>query len=225
MNENYKWNGVTFNSKGIIIEETPIIPKAKKNFTNYTIPGKSGFTSIDNKTYDSIPFTLKCHFKDGVGNREEIAAWLDGYGTLQVDEEKEYKGQISNTIPFEKVTRFRKFPVQFLLQPIAQAVEPTIISRTTTGSFDSDTYTDSFPIIRVTGSGTITIGLNGIQFTIYNASGEYILDCGAKVITNNGSNASNSMSGDFPKVINGSNALTVTGTVTALTIEYKKSYL
>lgn len=225
MNDNYKWNGVTFNSKGIVIEEVPIVPKAKKIFTNYNIPGKSGYTSIDSKTYDSIPFTLKCHFKDGVGNREEIAAWLDGYGTLQLDGEKEYKGQISNTIPFEKVISFRKFPVQFLLQPIAQAVTPTIISSTTSTTFTSDTYTDSFPIIKVTGSGTITINLNGIQFTIYNASGEYILDCGAKVITNSGVNASNSMSGDFPKVITGSNALTVTGTVTALTIEYKKSYL
>jgi len=123
------------------------------------------------------------------------------------------------------VISFRKFPVQFLLQPIAQAVTPTIISSTTSTTFTSDTYTDSFPIIKVTGSGTITINLNGIQFTIYNASGEYILDCGAKVITNSGVNASNSMSGDFPKVITGSNALTVTGTVTALTIEYKKSYL
>ncbi len=225
MNDNYKWNGVTFNSMGIIIEETPIIPKPKKSFTKYVIPGKSGYTSIDNKTYDELPFTLKCHFKDGVGNRDEIAAWLDGYGTLQVDADKEYKGYISNSISFQQVFRFRKFPIQFMLQPIGQAVEPTTISSTTSTTFTSDTYTDAFPIIKVTGSGTITINLNGIQFSIYNASGEYVLDCGAKVITNNGSNASNSMSGDFPKVISGSNALTVTGTVTALTIEYKKSYL
>ena len=225
MNDNYKWNGVSFNDMGIIIEETPIIPKPKKSFTKYVIPGKSGYTSIDNKTYDELAFTLKCHFREDLGNRDDIVAWLDGYGTLQVSADREYKGYISNTIPFEKVFRFRKFPIQFMLQPIGQAVEPTIISSTTSTTFTSDTYTDSFPIIRITGSGTISVNLNGTPFTIYNASGEYILDCGAKVITNNGSNASNSMSGDFPKVIKGNNALSVTGTVTALTIEYKKSYL
>lgn len=225
MNDNYKWNGVSFYSMGIIIEETPIIPKPKKSVTKYVIPGKSGYTSIDNKTYDELPFTLKCHFREDLGNRDEIAAWLDGYGTLQVSDDREYEGYISNTIPFQKISRFRKFPIQFMLQPIGHAVEPTIISSTTSTTFTSDTYTDSFPIIRITGSGTISVNLNGTSFTIYNASGEYILDCGAKVITNNGSNASNSMSGGFPKVIKGSNALSVTGTVTALTIEYKKSYL
>lgn len=223
MNENYKWNGISFNSKGVIIEETPIIPKPKRSFTQYTIPGRSGYLAIDNKTYDAIPFTLKCHYRNG--NREDISSWLDGYGRLQIDNEKEYIGYISNSIPFEKVARFRKFQVQFMLQPIGRAVTPTIVNMTSTGVFESDTYTDAYPIITLTGTGNITIGLNGIQFTIYEADGTYILDSEAKVITKNGINASNSMSGDFPKVINGNNALTVTGDVTALTIEYKKSYL
>lgn len=225
MNENYKWNGIAFNNMGVIIEETPIIPKSKRSFTQYTIPGKSGFLAIDNKTYDPLPFTLKCHYKDGVGNREEIAAWLDGYGTLQIDDEKEYTGYISNTIPFEKVVRFRKFPVQFMLQPIAKAITPTIITATESGSFDSDTYTDAYPKITITGTGTITCYINTIGFTIYDANGTYILDCEAKVITKSGINASNSMSGEFPKIINGGNALTLTGNISALTIEYKKTYL
>ena len=225
MNENYKWNGVTFNSKGIIIEDTPVMPKAKKRFTQYTIPGANGFKTIDNKTYEAIPFTLKCHYKEGTGNREQIGAWLDGYGKLQIDDEKEYTGYISNTIPFEKVVSFKKFPVQFMLQPIAKAVNATTINMTTPGTFQSDTYTNAYPIIKVTGTGNITIGLNGTQFTIYSASGEYILDCEAKVITKNGFNESANMSGDFPVVKNGSNQLTITGSVTALTIEYKKSYL
>ena len=115
MNENYKWNGVTFNSKGIIIEDTPVIPKAKKRFTQYTIPGANGFKTIDNKTYEAIPFTLKCHYKEGIGNRDQIGAWLDGYGTLQIDDEKEYTGYISNTIPFEKVVSGRFVPLIILL--------------------------------------------------------------------------------------------------------------
>lgn len=225
MNDNYKWNGVTFNSMGIIIEETPVIPKPKRNYTQYTIPGKNGYLAIDNKCYDPLPFTLKCHYKEGIGNRNEIAAWLDGYGTLQVDADKEYKGYISNSISFQQVFRFRKFPIQFMLQPIAKAVNKTTVNMVSSGYFSSDTYTDAYPVIKVTGTGTITIGLNGTQFTIYNADGQYILDCEAKVITKNGGNASNSMSGDFPRVVSGTNALTITGTVTALTIEYKKSYL
>ena len=35
MNENYKWKGFSFNSKGIIIEKTPIPNKPKHSYTQY----------------------------------------------------------------------------------------------------------------------------------------------------------------------------------------------
>lgn len=225
MNDNYKWKGVTFNSKGIIIEKTPIVPKANHSFTKYTIPGKNGYLSIDNKTYDPISFSLECHLNTAKANMNEIRAWLDGYGTLQVDSERIYTGYISNSISFEKIVNFRKFIVQFMLQPIAQSSTPTIVTSTETTTFQSESYTNSNPIITLTGSGNITIGLNGTSFTIYDADGTYILDCGAKIITKNGTNQSMNMSGDFPYVVSGTNSLTVTGTVTDLSLSYYKTFL
>lgn len=224
MNDNYKWNNTTFNSKGIIIEKVPVIPRAEHSYTIYEIPGRNGDLTIDDKTYKSIPFSMECHFKEGA-NVNEIRAFLDGYGTLQVDNEKAYIGRITNQIDFEKVVRFQKFIIQFMLQPVAKALTSTTVTRTTTGSFTSDTYTNSYPTITITCSGDTTITLNGISFTIHSADGTYILDCEAKVITKSGANASGVMSGDFPFVKNGTNNLTVSGTVTAMTIEYKKTYL
>lgn len=225
MNENYKWKGITFNSMGVVIEETPIMPKPKNNFTQYTIPGRNGFLAIDNKTYNSIPFTLKCHYNSENANRDEIAAWLDGYGTLQIDGEKEYTGFISNTIPFEKVVRFRKFPVQFMLQPIAKALETTTINALGVDDFDSDTFVETYPIITITGTGDISFSINNINFTIYEASGTYILDCEAKIITKNGINQSMNMSGDFPYIVNGNNSIVKSGNITAVSIEYKQTFI
>lgn len=224
MNNNYKWNNVTFNSKGIIIEKIPVVPRAKHSYESYTIPGKSGFLTIDNKTYEPVAFSLECHFKENA-NINEIRAFLDGYGELQLDNEKVYTGYISNSIDFDKIQNFQKFIIQFMLQPVAKAITKTTISQTTTGTFTSDTFTNSYPIITLTTAAEITIKLNDIAFTIHDASGTYILDCGAKVITKNGANQSGSMSGDFPFVKNGSNSLTVTGTASALKIEYYKTYL
>lgn len=224
MNNNYKWNGTTFNSKGIIIESTPIIPRAKRSYNTYEIPGRDGFLTIDNKTYEGITFSMECHFKEGA-DVNEIRAFLNGYGTLQVDNEKEYTGYISNQIDFEKIVRFRRFIIQFRLQPIAKALTTTTETRSTTGTFTSTTYTNTYPKITITCSGNVTIGLNDISFTLHGASGTYILDCEAKVITKNGVNASNIMSGDFPYVKNGTNNLSVTGSVSSMTTEYKKTYL
>ena len=225
MNENYKWKGTSFNSMGIIIEKTPITSKPKHSYNQYTIPGRSGYLAIDNKTYEPLLLSIECHLDTNNVDMNEIREWLDGYGTLQLDDEKEYTGYISNSISFEKITHFRKFIIQFTLQPLAKALETTTINALSIDSFDSDTYINAYPIITITGTGDISFSINNINFTIYEASGTYILDCEAKVITKNGINQSNNMSGNFPYIVNGSNSVVKSGNITAVSIEYKQTFI
>ena len=226
MNDNYKWNGITFNSKGIIIEKVPVIPRAKHEYTTYDIPGRNGFLTIDDKTYEGIPFELECHFKDNA-NVNEIRAFLDGYGTLQVDNEKVYTGYISNQIDFEKIVNFRKFLIQFMLQPVARALTETTTTLTTGLNKSltiNDMYTNTEPTFEVTASGNVSVTWNEKTFNIYNADGTYILDCNAKVITKSGVNASGSMSGEFP-TLKPSNTYSTTGTISSFKVKYYKPYL
>lgn len=226
MNDNYKWNGTTFNSMGIIIEKTPIPNNPKHSYTQYTIPGRDGYLAIDNKTYDPLLLSLECHFDtNNVADINELRAWLDGYGELQINDERVYTGYISNSISFEKITHFRKFLIQFTLQPIAKAVESTIVNALSIESFTSDTYTKAFPTITITGTGDISFSINNVGFTIYDADGTYVLDCDAKVITKNGINQSMNMSGNFPYIVNGSNSIIKSGTITAVSIEYKQTFI
>lgn len=225
MNENYKWKGTGFNSMGIIIEKTPITNKPKHSYTQYTIPGKSGYLAVDNKTYDPLTLSIECHLDSTNADMDEIRAWLDGYGELQIDDEKVYTGYISNAISFDKVMNFRRFIIQYTLQPIAKSTTTTTINGLTESSFTSDTYTNTYPTITITGTGTLSVTINSINFTIYNASGTYILDCGAKVITKEGINMSSNMSGEFPYIVNGSNSIEKTGSITSLTIEYSKNFI
>ena len=225
MNENYKWKGYSFNSKGIVIEKTPIPNKPKHSYTQYTIPGRDGYLVIDNKTYEPLLLSLECHLNTDNVDMNEIRAWLDGYGELQVNDERKYTGYISNAISFEKITRFRKFIIQFTLQPLAKAVNSTIIDVLNEDSIVSDTYTKTYPKITITGTGDISFSINNVGFTIYDANGTYILDCEAKVITKNGINQSMNMSGDFPYIVNGSNSIIKSGTITALQIEYSKTFI
>ena len=226
MNENYKWKGTTFNSMGIIIEKTPIPNKPNHSYNQYTIPGRSGYLAIDNKTYDPLLLSLECHFDtNNVADINELRAWLDGYGELQINDERVYTGFISNSISFDKITHFRKFLIQFTLQPLAKAVESTTINALAIASFTSDTYTNAYPTITITGTGDISFSINNMGFTIYDADGTYILDCGAKVITKNGINQSMNMSGEFPYIVNGSNSIVKSGTITAVSIEYNQTFI
>ena len=225
MNENYKWKGNTFNSKGIIIEKTPIANKPNHSYTQYTIPGRDGYLAIDNKTFDPIVITLECHLDTNNVDINDIRAWLDGYGELQIDNEKKYTGFISNAISFEKVLNFRKFIIQFTVQPLAKAVETTTVDGLNNALFTSDTYANAYPKITITGTGDLAFSINGVGFTLYDADGTYILDCEAKVITKNGINQSSNMSGNFPYIVNGTNSIVKSGTISALTIEYSKMFI
>ena len=225
MNSDYKWNGTSFNSMGIIIEKTPIPNKPKHSYTEYTIPGRSGYLAIDNKTYEPLLLSLECHLDTNNVDMNEIRAWLDGYGELQINNERVYTGFISNAISFEKIMNFRKFIIQFTLQPIAKAVEATTVNALSLSTLAAETYTTTYPTITITGSGDISLSINGIEFTLDDADGTYVLDCDAKVITKNNINQSSIMSGEFPYIVDGDNSIVKSGTITALTIEYYKTFI
>lgn len=219
-----KWNGIDFKDKGIVVEKTPTISKGKKDIEIYSVAGRSGFLSIDKGTYQPFSLQVECHAKE-TANFDEIKAFLDGYGTLTFDDEREYTAIVNNAIPFEKVQMFKSFVVQFMVNPIAHDITPTTISITDDFTITGATA-DMQPILTlVADEGGTEVNINGIEFTTSNEEETtYILDCEHKIITKNGVNASNEMSGDFPYFVNGENTYQATG-VTSLTASYKKAYL
>lgn len=219
-----KWNGIEFKNKGIIVEKTPTISKGKKDIEIYSVAGKSGFLSIDKGTYQPFSLQIECHAKE-TANFDEIKAFLDGYGTLTLDGEREYTAIVNNAIPFEKVQMFKSFVVQFMVNPIAHDITPTTISITDAFTIVGATA-EMHPILTLeAAAGGAEVNINGVEFTTSNEeSATYILDCESKIITKNGINASNEMLGDFPFFINGENTYQGTG-VTSLSASYKKAYL
>ncbi len=219
-----KWNNIDLSTKGIVVEKTPTISKGKKNIETYTIEGRNGFLSIDRGTYQPFSLQIECHAKEDA-DFDQIKAFLDGYGTLSFDNEREYTAIVNNAIPFEKVQMFKSFAIQFMVNPIAHDITPTTI--TPSASFNiTGATTDMYPTITiVAASGGCEVNINGVEFTTSNEDETtYILDCENKVITKNGVNAASEMSGDFPFFKVGTNTYSGTG-VTSISASYKKAYL
>lgn len=225
-----KWKGIELSTKGIIVEKTPSIMKGKKRFQKYEIEGRNGVLVIDKGTYDSFVVTLECHFDISRYSIEEIKEFLDGYGTLSFDGEKEYTAIIQNQIEFEKVSMFRKFPIQFLVNPICTDINSTVLE------VESNNYeinieeatANMYPLLIIKGSGDVSITFNNKTFYLYelNQNNTYYLDCENKVIydTNN-VNCSRLMRYDFPYLKPKTNTISYTGTITLFKIEYKKAYI
>lgn len=219
-----KWNNIDFKDKGIVVEKTPTISKGKKNIETYSVEGRNGFLSIDRGTYQPFSLQVECHAKETT-NFDEIKAFLDGYGTLSFDGEREYTAIVNNAIPFEKVQMFKSFAVQFMVNPIAHDINPTTIDLLTNSTFTLGGTFKTNPVLEITATGDVTITINNQSFTLNDADGTYILDCENKVITKNGLNASNIMLGDFPYFVVGTNEVTTDGTITTLNASYRKAYL
>lgn len=225
-----KWKGIKLSTKGIIVEKTPSIMKGKKRFEKYEIEGRNGVLVIDKGTYDSFVVTLECHFDISRYSIEEIKEFLDGYGTLSFDGEKEYTAIIQNQIEFEKVSMFRKFPIQFLVNPICTDINSTVLE------VESNNYeinieeatANMYPLLTIKGSGDVSFTFNNKTFYLYelNQDNTYYLDCENKVIydTNN-VNCSRLMKYDFPYLKPKTNTISYTGTITLFQIEYKKAYI
>lgn len=225
-----KWKGIDLKDKGIIVEESPQIPKAKREFETYKIDGRNGVLTVDKGTYSTTSLSLKCHFDTERANIDEIKAFLDGYGTLSLENDREYTAIINNQISFEKVLRFRKFVIQFLVNPISYSVSSTTknVTGTPTTFEITDATAEMQPMIEIQGTDNVEITINNKTFHLSELENgkTYKLDCGAKeILDNNNLNSSNKMSGDFPTLKPGMNTIEYNGTITNFKITYKKAYL
>ena len=219
-----KWNNIDLKDKGIVVEKTPTISKGKKKIDTYEIDGRNGFLSIDRGTYEPFSMQVQCHAKENA-NFDEIKAFLDGYGTITFDNQREYTAIINNAIPFQKVQMFKSFAIQFMVNPIAHDISPTVIDLLEDSTFILGGTYKSNPVLEIACSGDVEITINNQSFTLNDTDGTYILDCENKIITKNGVNASNIMLGDFPSFELGENEVTIDGTVSVLNASYKKAYL
>lgn len=221
------WKGINFSDKGIIVEKTPIIPKGQKKINVYTIEGRNGFLSVDTGNYDSFVVSVGCHLKDNAETLDKVKEFLDGYGTLSFDGKREYTAIIQNSISFEKVLMFKKFIVQFLVNPVAEDIIPTtyvVESENSILNIENSTA-KIYPILEITGKGDVSVTINNQTFKLLGINGKYILDSKLKVITHNDINASNKMQYDFPTLRKGENTISYIGNVSTFKIIYRKAYL
>lgn len=224
----FYWKGITSTTKKLVVSSTPMISKPERRMEKITVPGRSGFITIDEGVYESFVISIECHFGANA-NQDDILAWLDGAGKLSLDGVRQYDAIIRNTIQLKKITNiYKEFVVQFECQPIA-----TDIAETT---FEVETNPDTlaiagatatmYPTIEITGTDDITVTINNKTFNLYDMAGKYILDSTLKVITNSlGNNVSDKMLYDFPTLQPGNNVISTTGTISEFIIKYNKSYL
>ena len=134
-----------------------------------------------------------------------------------------YKARIANQIPFEKVLRGNphcSFAVNFRCYPFWYQDNIADVTITTSGStITNPGSVYSEPIITVTGSGDITLMIGTTIVELTDVSQSIVINSALKEAYKGNTLMNDHMSGDFPVLKPGLNAISWTGTVTQVTVK------
>lgn len=227
------WKGINSDTiTGLIISELPPISKPKMKTTITKIDGRDG-DIIEELGYESYTKSIKVGLSKNY-DIDEVIKYFTGSGDLIMSNEpdKVYKCQIIEKVDYNKLLRFKTATVKFYTQPFKyKKDEPKAIlniDRETSMTVDNIGLEKSKPIIKLTGSGTVAIQLNGA--TVFNYifpenETEVIVDSIQEEAYLNGFYKNRNMTGEFPILEVGENTISWSGNLTKIEIEPKSRWL
>lgn len=226
MNDWFMWNGQKCTSLGVHVSEQPpvTIPAERATFTD--VPGRSGsLTTLEgDDVYDDMILTATC-FIENLNNVTAISNWLKGSGKVTFANRPEgcYLARVVNQIPFEKILRgnpHRSFAVNFRCKPFLYLNNSPTLPITSSGAFVTNpgsVYSE--PIITVNGNGDITLIVGMTIVELSGVNGSITLDSSLQEAYSGFTSLNSQMSGEFPRLLPGRNAISWMGNVTSLVLD------
>ena len=231
-NDWFEWNGVRCTLYGIHVSQQPPITIPEQRVTQVVVPGRSGSLNIleADDVYNDIVLTATCFISDPA-QIPEIAAWMRGRGTVTFANRQGgfYYAWIANQIPFEKILRGNphcSFVVNFRCEPFWYTESEQKFSLESPGQFITNPGpVFAEPVITVYGSGAITLIVGQTIIELEGIEGSIILNSTLQEAYTGTTLKNGSMSGDFPVLKPGTNAISWTGNVTKVDIAVHWRYL
>lgn len=214
----------SFDDFGLAIERRPIIPTPKRRINQITVSGRNGTLTEDEGTYEDIeiPIEFAMVDKDNMYDKSRIIKnWLSGNGNLVIsdDTERVYKVKF---VRVSDIDRFMiivgRFTATFVCEPFAYSnIDEKIVITTPTTVYNPGTYKSS-PYIKVNGTGTIDLSINGTAIKLTGVDGYIEIDSEIGECYKGNTPLNNKMSGEFPNLQPGQNGISWTGNVTSIEI-------
>lgn len=193
----------------------------KRRDETFTVPGRHGNLTTTDGAFDSYIRSAEFIVKDEK-RIDEICAHFKGSGWLIFSSEpdRKYKARVANQIEFSHIIwRFKRFVVEFEVQPFGYDVFEQTITKTAPFSlFNIGTF-ESEPIITIFGNGNITLYVNSQNNFLKEITDKIIIDSEMKNTYNNSISLNYKMSGDFPTLSLGENHISWIGDVKEVEIQ------
>ena len=210
---------------GFALVGRPDIPSANKRYETTEVEGRDG-TLTRFLGYEDLKFTLNFNilFQSDIKQKlREIKGLLSGAKTLAFDDSPNFlykikQAQISDTETIIKSSGV--FSVEFIAEPFEYEISETKSYTTNSFAITNNTTTTALPIIKIYGSGTVVLNINGKGITLNDLTSDITIDSEVQeAFSGLTTNMNGSMSGEFPIFRVGNNTITITGNVTKTEID------
>ena len=216
---------------GFALKGRPNIPSSNKRYESTEVEGRDGsLTRFIG--YEDLKFSLTFNvlFQSDIKQKlREIKGVLAQAGTLSFDDAPNFyykikQAQISETESVIKASGV--FSVEFIAEPYEYETSATGNYSVKSFTIANKTTTTALPVIKIYGTGTVVLNINGRGITITGLTSDITLDSELQeAYTGLTTNMNSSMNGEFPVLKIGSNTITWTGTVTKVEIDPKWRWL
>lgn len=218
--------------QGLAIKTLPPISKPLMRTMREEIDGRNGdiTTELGYSAYDK---TIEVGLF-GTYNINDVIKFFNSSGTITFSNEadKYYNFQISDPIDFEEMIKFRTATINLHCQPFKYPLTNTPVSLTS----GDNTITNagniySKPILVISGSGTISVSLNGSQIFSIDMTDVSSITIDTELMeaydTNLGVLLNRKVTGDYSKfkLEVGSNTINLSGTIGTSNISYITRWL
>ncbi|MDU8967477.1 MAG: phage tail family protein [Clostridium sp.] len=226
------FNGNRSLNLNLYLENYPSIPISNEEYEEIQVEGRSGSLIINKGTYPDkkITFTFTILSPQIDIDFERIYEWLTEIEDNRLifgREDRCYKVKKVNFKDIQKQFRtIGEFDVTFLCEPFTQDLEKTVHEITSSGYkiyYNGNAPGDT--LIKVYGTGNIQLTVNSETMQINNVADYVEIDSDLLQVRNKDKTSKDDdTSGDFILLEKGINAISYTGNVTKIIVEYTTKY-
>ena len=226
------YNGRRSLDYGLMVTGKTAFNGAQRDVTVVQVPGRDGDLIIDNGRYKNVPIKYDLAIVPGMAPfgfaelAQIIKDWLlpgTGYYQLWDTYDPRYYrlGAYTGNVDIEQeLTSLGSCSLSFDCKPFRYSVAgQQAITLTSAGALYNGEAYASKPYIKVTGSGDITLTINGTDYELEDVDAYIELDSELMNAYKGAINQNSKMTSvDFPKLVPGLNSISWTGTVTSVSI-------
>ena len=179
----FYFNNISSEDLGLMVTKSVIPPASATQFETVSIPNRESPIFKEKVQRKEITITIQTTIVEENKVRE-IYKTLQGKGilVLSTEPDKYYNVTVQELVPEHIALYMGTLPISFICDPFAYSVNDSLVAYGTTADIENNGTYYSEPLIKIFGTGDLTLTLNGETWNLTGVDGYIVIDSQRKLV-------------------------------------------